>query len=64
MAIRINRGRPGEVSLTECPFDECGQEIADNESFVRHWQSCEANPENGGMGAFPSERNDAPEDSQ
>lgn len=57
MALRASRDRPGEVSLTKCPFPECGMEIAETESFVRHWPECAANPVNGGVGAFPSDRN-------
>lgn len=56
MALKNSRGRPGEVSLTECPFPECGEPIPDSESFARHWEDCAANPANGGIGAFPSDR--------
>lgn len=57
MALKTNRGRPGEVSLTECPFPECGASIGDRESFKDHWPDCPVNPVNGGQGAFPSDRN-------
>lgn len=56
MALRTNRGRPGEVSLTKCPFPECGVDIPDCESFARHWPNCKANPANGGIGGLPSQR--------
>ena len=45
MTLKTNRGRPGEVSLVECP--RCDAPIAEHESWAKHWQSqCPANPAN------------------